>query len=73
MPICFDRKLLFVHIPKTAGTSTHDYFGFENDTRKLCGSVLNTSVEVDHLPLFAINELYDLTGYFKFCFVSFFS
>ena len=69
MPICFERKLLFVHIPKTAGNSTHDYFGFENDTRKLCGRTLNTSVEVSHLPLFAINEFYDLTGYFKFCFV----
>ena len=69
MPICFDRKLLFVHIPKTAGLSTHDYFGFENNTKKLCGSVLNNSVDVRHLPLFAINELYDLTGYFKFCFI----
>lgn len=69
MPICFDRKILFVHIPKTGGTSVIDYFDFKQNTRNLYGRIMNTSVEVSHLPLYVINELYNIDGYYKFCFV----
>ena len=38
MPICKKRKIIFVHIPKTAGKSLIDYFRFKKDNQHFYGT-----------------------------------
>jgi chondroitin 4-sulfotransferase 11 len=68
MPICFDRKIAFVHIPKTGGTSVIDYLKFKKDIKNFHG-IINDELELSHLSLNEINEVVNIENYFKFCFV----
>lgn len=68
MPICFERKIVFVHVPKTGGTSINSYFNFKEKLKNFYG-VVNQSLELSHFSLDEIAEHLNLNSFFKFSFV----
>lgn len=64
MPISYDLKTVFVHIPKTGGQSVSALLGITK------GSIANFYYEGrTHLTLPMIKEMQDVEGYYAFTFV----
>ena len=62
MPVCFDRKIAFIHIPKTAGQSIEDLFEFELDNHHYFGNNINNC----RLHLFTQESAKNKTKKFSF-------
>lgn len=69
MPLDKKRKILFVHVPKTAGTSLLDLFNFKKSFENLYGYDKENNISYTHLTLNFIKELIDIKKYFSFAFV----
>ena len=69
MPVCHERKIAFVHVPKTAGTSVFNYFEFKKNVRSLHRCFCNYTVSLTHLTLHQMHDLINIKNYYKFAFV----
>lgn len=79
MPVCRQRKFIFVHIPKTGGSSIEKALGLfgrdNNGANELCADILYGTAgdrALQHLPAREISRLLSrraFNGYFKFAFV----
>ena len=67
MPVCFDRKIAFIHIPKTAGQSIEDLFEFELDNHHYFGN--NNGYDFSHCTIKNMQSKIDISNFFKFSFV----
>jgi hypothetical protein len=67
MPVCFDRKIAFIHIPKTAGQSIEDLFEFELDNHHYFGN--NNGHDFSHCTIKNMQSKIDISNFFKFSFV----
>ena len=67
MPVCPYQKLIFIHIPKTAGQSIYQACGIEQSLSNLCGS--DGAFEYSHFTGIEIRDKLGLdifTTHFKF-------
>lgn len=69
MPVCHERKIAFVHVPKTAGTSVFNYFEFKKNVRSLHKCFCNYTVSLTLLTLHQMHDLINIQNYYKFAFV----
>lgn len=69
MPICYKRKLAFVHIPKNAGTSVSLFFNFKRDIKHLNDLWIEKSINLTHLTAKEMCEIVDLDEFYKFAFI----
>lgn len=67
MPICFDRKIAFIHIPKTAGQSVSDLFEFKSDNCNYAGD--HNGCDFSHCTIKNMQSQIDIYKFFKFSFV----
>ena len=71
MPIYIRSKLIFIHIPKNAGTSIHNYFFYNNSTLLICKDTISSldnlyDYHVQHytyLEILNSNVLSEYVGY----------
>ena len=68
MPVCFDRKIAFIHIPKTAGQSIDDLFRFKCDNYHYAGDHHNGH-DFSHCTIKNMQSKIDVSNFFKFSFV----
>jgi hypothetical protein len=68
MPVCFDRKIAFIHIPKTAGQSIEDLFEFKCDNYHYAGDHHN-GYDFSHCTIKNMQSKIDVSNFFKFSFV----
>lgn len=69
MPICRERKIAFIHVPKTAGMTLLYYFKFKRDVKNFYGNFCNYNVSLTHLTLNQLNDLIGLKDFYKFAFI----
>lgn len=68
MPVCFDRKIAFIHIPKTAGQSIEDLFEFKRDKYHYA-EYQHNGHEFYHSTIKNMQSKIDVSNFFKFSFV----
>ncbi len=76
MPICFDNKHIFIHIPKTGGSSIISRLNMPKKIHSFSGSGMQITFKgllcaEDHIPAFLFKEIRpDIFGrFYKFSFV----
>lgn len=69
MPIDRKKKILFVHVPKNAGTSITKIFDFKKGVKNLTGFEEKTRIHFSHLTIGQIKNFINLKKYYSFAFV----
>lgn len=69
MPVCHERKIAFIHVPKTAGTTIFNYFEFKKNIRNLHRCFCNYNISLTHLTLNQMHDLINIENYYKFAFI----
>lgn len=69
MPIDKKNKILFVHVPKNAGTSITKIFNFKKGIKNLTGFEEKTRIHFSHLTIGQIKNFINIKKYYSFAFV----
>lgn len=71
MPICFDKKIIFVHIPKTGGQSIESMFDFKEGKQNFFCRIENElkTIEYTHYTLEMLKKEINVNLFFSFSFI----
>ena len=78
MPICHDKKVIFIHVPRTGGSSIEKYLDIPRTVPNFCCNIMNTSIyykncryAMTHVPAQVMRKFFPehYEKYYKFAFV----